>query len=114
MHLFDIKFATKNGKTYSLQMMGQAIFATIIVIANLKILCFAFSYSIALIILLVVSAVLGYITWYILHMFDLGPLEHSFTRLFPSVHYMVFNAFCLGLFILDYGFTKAWGMKELT
>lgn len=89
--------------------MGEAIFATIIVVANLKILCFAFSYSIILIVLLIFSAVLGYVTWYVLHLLDLGPLEHSFTRLFPSVHYFVFNVFCFGVFILDYGFTKLWG-----
>lgn len=107
--LFDYKFSTDHGKRYGLYMMGEGIFVTIIVLCNLKLLSFSNSYSYLYVFFLVLSAALGYLTWLVLHTFDLGDLEHTFTRLTPSLHYLLFCAFVLGLFMFDYGFTKVWG-----
>jgi hypothetical protein len=61
-------------------MTGQVVFVTIIVAANMKLFSFSHSYSAIYIITIVSSASLGYVTWLVVNFFDLGNLEHTFSR----------------------------------
>lgn len=61
-------------------MTGQVVFVTIIVAANMKLFSFSHSYSILYVFTIVISASLGYVTWLVVNYFDLGNLEHTFTR----------------------------------
>ena len=73
-------FSTPSGKTFGFFTTGQVVFVVIVMIANFKIVCFAHSFSLLMSILLIGSAALGYITWYIVNFFELGTLEHTFWR----------------------------------
>ena len=78
--LFDYNFAIDSGKTFGFFISGQVVFVVIVMVSNLKICSFANSYSLILVILLIGSAALGFLTWYVVNFFELGSLEHTFTR----------------------------------
>lgn len=78
--MFDDRFADNDGTTYGFFATGQVVFVSVIVVANLKIISFAFSFSLLLVVMMVLSASLGYVTWVVVNTFDQGKLEHTFKQ----------------------------------
>ena len=59
-------------------MTGEIVFVTIIVASNLKLFSFSYSYSFSYVFLIILSAMLGYITWLVENYLYFDNLQDTF------------------------------------
>lgn len=78
--MLDYKSAQENGYSFGFFTTGQAVFLLVVLAVTLKICSFAYSYSILLIVAMIISLLAAFLTWVILGGVDLNILEHTFER----------------------------------
>ena len=78
VNLLDIKFNTETGNTFGFWNLGQMIYMAVVVISNLKIMTFSYSFSVLNIFANSASIALFFMSWIWVSSFDIGEIEHSF------------------------------------
>ena len=105
-YLIDDKWANNDGGTYGFWIFGMVVFFSVSYLANLKIIGFSNTFSILHVVILFLSCISLFATWFVVSLLSGSVLENTFEAKINSAAFWLIVIFITGLGVADYSIAR--------